>query len=234
MVSSLSFSVEACFLPAIWVVKLLFPPIDLVAAVFSPSLSRLWWLVSFLLCFSFLSVRFRQESWNQVVQLGEVEADRVSQRWFWPFLHLFSSSFRSQNYTTPLLFSRHAPLSRVPHHRPLMPTEARFMPVVRVRPVVYTPQRALCSLARVTATLRFFFAVRGGAVINGGWSLARWHRWRRVLPRAAVCGRVHPCLFCRLPGFCVFYLFVCVFSCFSCTVCLCITRVLLKFLLASC
>jgi len=57
MFSSLSFSVEACLLLAIWAVKLLFPPVDSVAAVFSPSLSRLWWLV-FVFCFAFLFFLF--------------------------------------------------------------------------------------------------------------------------------------------------------------------------------
>jgi len=36
---------------------LLFPPVDSVAAVFSPSLSRLWWLV-FVFCFAFLFFLF--------------------------------------------------------------------------------------------------------------------------------------------------------------------------------
>jgi len=93
-----------------------------------------------------------------VVQLGEVAAVRVFQWWFWPFLHSFSSSFRSQIYTTPLLFSRHAPLSLVPSRRLLLPPVARFTPAVRVRQVVCMRQRAICYLAHVTATLRLFLA----------------------------------------------------------------------------
>lgn len=157
-----------------------------------------------LFCFSFLSFvsgRKAKIKWSSLGSGGR--------SWFWPFLHSFSSSFRSQIYITTLLFSIHAPLSRIPRRRPLLPPEARFTPIIRVRRVVCTRrQRALCSLAGVMATLRLFLAVRDGAVVYGGWSTAAWHWWRRVPPRAAVSGNVHPCLLCRLPGFCVFCLFV--------------------------
>jgi len=66
---------------------------------------------------------------------------------FGQFFIYFFLDFRSQIYSTPLLFPRHAP-------------------VVGVRRVAYTRQRAYCFLMRVMATLHHFLAVLDG---DGGY-----------------------------------------------------------------
>jgi len=82
------------------------------------------------------------------------------------FFICFFLDFRSQIYSTPLLFSRHALLSRVLRRCLLPLPEAPVMSVVGVRRVAYTRQRAYCFLTRVMATLRHFLAVLDG---DGGY-----------------------------------------------------------------
>jgi hypothetical protein len=75
----------------------------------------------------------------------------------WPIFPDFHPQLWSQIYTITLLFPRHAPYSRVPHHHPLQPPEAQATSVVSVRRVACTRQRAFYSLAHVTATSRFLW-----------------------------------------------------------------------------
>lgn len=131
-------------------------------------------------------------------------AVRVIQRRLWLFFNCFSSTFWSQIYLTPLLFSRHAPLSRIPCYRLLLPPEAQVTSIVGVQRVVCTRQRALCSLTRVTTTLRLFLTVHGGADLRLGGTSDDM-----CPPRTAVSSKLNPYLFCQQLDFCGF-LFVCV------------------------
>jgi hypothetical protein len=123
---------------------------------------------------------------------------------FWPASSTVFSIFWSQIYSTPLFFSRHAPLSLILRHRPLPLPEARVTSIVGDRLVACTRQRGLCSLARVKATLHLFWPcslgtgatvadLRLGAAGDGA-----------CLPRAAISGGIRPCLLCRLLCFLVF------------------------------
>jgi hypothetical protein len=85
---------------------------------------------------------------------------------FGQFFIYFFLDFRSQIYSTPLLFPRHAPFNRVLRRHLLPLHEAQVMPVVGVRRVAYTRQRAYCFLMRVMATLHHFLAVLDG---DGGY-----------------------------------------------------------------
>jgi hypothetical protein len=63
---------------------------------------------------------------------------------FGQFFIYFFLDFQSQIYSTPLLFPRHALLSRVLRRRLLSLPEAQVMLVVEVRLMAYTRQRAYC------------------------------------------------------------------------------------------
>jgi hypothetical protein len=79
--------------------------------------------------------------------------------WFSLF---FVSYFLSQIYACSPISIRHAPLSRVLRRRPLLLPVAQVTPIVRVRCVACTRQRALCSLPRVTGMFHHFLALHGG------------------------------------------------------------------------
>jgi len=146
----------------------------------------------------------------------------------------FHLHFWSQIYTTPLIFPRDTPLNRAPRHRPLQSPEARATVVVGVRRMACTRQRACCSLARVTATPRFFWLctvlvevtmvdLQLGGISDGVCS-----------PRAAISGGFasSSTIDSLFLGFFCFVL--CIHLVSSSTVCLYIAQILLKFLLASC
>jgi hypothetical protein len=146
--------------------EILFLPVDLVVVV---SLLTFRGYGGFYLCLFFAFLSFVSDSIAKARCLAwTVVVVRVFNGGFGQILQLLSIVVWCQIYATPLLFSRHAPPSRVLRRRPLLPPEAWLSPVVRVRRVVCTRQRALCSLVRVTATLRSFLAMRGGAVVYGG------------------------------------------------------------------
>jgi len=148
---------------------------------------------------------------------------------FWLASSTVFSIFRSQIYSTPLFISRHASLSLVLRRRPLLLPEARVTSIIGDWRVACTRQRGFCSLARLKAMLHHFLAVLVGDGGYGGGGDCP------CLPRAAIFGGIRPCLLCRLLCFLVFSaLCCCEFSCFSCTVWLCITHILLEFLLARC
>jgi len=135
---------------------------------------------------------------------------------FWHTSSTVFSIFRSQIYSTPLFFSRHAPLSLVLRRCPLPLSEVRVTSIVGDWRVVCTRQRGLCSLARVKATLHHFLAV----LVGDGATVADLRLGAAgdgaCLPRAAVSGGLRPCLLCRLLCFLVFSaLCCCEFSCFS-------------------
>jgi len=116
--------VEARFLPAIRAVELLFPPGRSGGGFLFPSLLRLWWLDFVFLFFLFFLFVPGKKSKIKVSSLGKWRPFVSFNGGFGLFLQLFLSTFRSQIYSTQLLFSRHAPLNRVPRRRPLLLPEA--------------------------------------------------------------------------------------------------------------
>jgi hypothetical protein len=72
----------------------------------------------------FLSFRLRQEAKIKVSNKGKWRPFVSFNGGVGLFFNCFSSTFRSQIYSTPLFFSRHAPLSNVHRRRPLLLPEA--------------------------------------------------------------------------------------------------------------
>jgi hypothetical protein len=126
---------------------------------------RLWWFV-FVFVFFYLAFVSGSKAKIKVSSLGKWRLFVSFNDGFGQFFICFFLDFRSQVYSTPLLFSRHAPLSHVLHRCLLLLPEALVILVFGVRRVACTRQRAYCFLTRVIATLGHFMAVLDG---DGGY-----------------------------------------------------------------
>jgi hypothetical protein len=106
------------------------------------------------------------------------------------------------------------PPSRVPRLRPHLLLEAHVTLIVGARRVVFTRQRAFCSLARVTATLRLFWpcTVGMGSTVS---DLRRGATGDGACPPcAAVSGEVNPVSTAGSLFWVFFYFVCCVFLLF--------------------
>jgi hypothetical protein len=132
---------------------------------------------------------------------------------FGQFFICFFLDFWSQIYSTPLSFSRHALLSPALRRRLSLLPEVLVMPVIGVRRVTCTRQRAFCFLVRVMATLRHFLAVLDGVGATvADLRLGGVYCWRVSSTRRRS-WRSPPLPFCRQLCFWVSAL-CCVSSCF--------------------
>jgi hypothetical protein len=86
------------------------------------------------------------------------------------FFTIFSLNFWSQIYARLPTSARHASPSRIIRCRPHPLPEAHVTSVVGARRVVFTRQRAFCSLARVTVTLRLLWPCMVGDGVYGARS----------------------------------------------------------------